>query len=89
MALRHPLPSCLTGISSDDQSVAFPLQLVTWCSYCRGCNQAGTMLLLSAPWCIECADIETSMRSAAAQLTLLHRSVRLAWQTSEPQRVHS
>lgn len=79
MALRHPLPSCLTGISSDDQSVAFPLQLVTSvAAIAEVGNQAGTMLLLlSSPWCIECADIETSMRSAAAQLTLLHRSVRL------------
>ena len=42
-----------------------------------GSHGNAVLLLLSAPWCEECVRVERSMRSAAAQLALLHRAAKL------------
>ena len=42
-----------------------------------GSHGHSLLLLMTAPWCEECVAVEREMRSAAAQLTLLHRAAKL------------
>ena len=51
---------------------------MTYISSSIGSHGHSLLLLLTAPWCGECATVDRQVRSAAAQLTLLHRAARLA-----------
>ena len=77
-ASGRPVPKPRPG-SDHDMMQSTPLHTISSLMELQAIRlQYGTvMLLFSAPWCAECATLETQLRWAAAQLTLRTRRVRI------------